>query len=156
MTGKTSGRFVLLWFGLFAALAGIGLFYGEASRAQSRPQTEPPPPPPGVVLPEAVNLRTAAPETADHAEATAKGLLLPDGSTVPALNGVLVPAPMRWKKGRPYSPIIGQRTRAGVDWYEHADNSFTTTVMAYREDLGREDAMTVVSHPVPEPKNLHR
>jgi hypothetical protein len=112
-------------------------------------------PPPGIVLP-GVELGEAASAEEDHAEEPVGELLLPDGSTVPALNGVRKPAILRWKQGRPYSPIIGTRTRAGVEWYEHEDNTFSTTVMVYREDLGREDPITVVSHPYPEPKNLHR
>ena len=48
----------------------------------------------------------------------------------------------------PWSPIIGVRTStAGVDWYEHADGSFSTTQMVMRSDLGRMAAMTRVAHP---------
>lgn len=156
MPRRTTGAFLLLGAGLFALLFGMPLFEGEVSQGSVRFEAEPPLPPPGVILPEASELRSTSSEMEDQAEEPVGELTLPDGSTVATLNGVAQPALMRWKRGRPYSPIIGIRSRAGVDWYEHADHSFTTTVMIYRQDLGREDATTIVTHPVPEPKDLHR
>lgn len=75
---------------------------------------------------------------------------LPDGTWVEALNGVTAPAPLRWPNERPWSPIVGKRLGQGeppVWWYVHADGSMSTTVMAWRDDLGREDAQTLVANP---------
>lgn len=80
-------------------------------------------------------------------------LELPDGSFVPTLNGALDAAPLQryWSAQRPWSPIVGvERSEAGIDWYRHADGSYSTTQMVWRSDLGREDAMTRVAHPGPE------
>ena len=38
---------------------------------------------------------------------------------------------------------------AGLDWYKHADGSYSTTQMVMRSDLGRMAAMTRVAHPGP-------
>ena len=77
-------------------------------------------------------------------------LSLPDGSWVQPLNGVTDPAPLSWPAGRPWSPIVGKRWGPGeppVRWYVHADGSSTTTVMVWREDLGRSDASTITANP---------
>ena len=81
-----------------------------------------------------------------HARAA---LLLPDGSTVPALNGAVDAEPLATFWGPfPWSPIVGvERNDQGVDWYKHADGSYSTTQMVWRPDLGRHAAMTRVAHP---------
>ena len=51
-------------------------------------------------------------------------------------------------RDRPFSPVIGKkRNSKGTQWYEHEDGSFSTTIMGYRKDLGRMDAITNVAHP---------
>ncbi len=75
---------------------------------------------------------------------------LPDGTSVPNLNGVTDKVRFTWTSRRPYSPITGKRSAAGPDdweWYEHADGSLSTTAMAWRSDLGRKDSMHVVAAP---------
>jgi hypothetical protein len=76
-------------------------------------------------------------------------LLLPDGSTVPTLNGALDAEPLATFWGPfPWSPIVGvERNDQGIDWYKHADGSYSTTQMVWRQDLGRRAAMTRVAHP---------
>jgi hypothetical protein len=80
-------------------------------------------------------------------------LELPDGSTVPTLNGAVDAAPLRHYWGSfPWSPIVAtERSDAGLDWYRHADGSYSTTQMVWRSDLGRMAAMTRVGHPGPTP-----
>ncbi|MCK5941484.1 MAG: hypothetical protein KAI24_05895 [Planctomycetes bacterium] len=75
-------------------------------------------------------------------------LLLPDGSYVPALNDAVDAAPLHEYWGpRPWSPIVAvERSGAGVDWYRHANGSYSTTQMVMRPDLGRMAAMTRVAH----------
>lgn len=92
------------------------------------------------------------------ASATAKPtssrvLLLPDGTTVPTLNDAVDVAPIAQFWGpEPWSPIVGvERSSAGLDWYKHADGSYSTTQMVWRSDLGRHAAMTRVAHPGPVP-----
>lgn len=83
--------------------------------------------------------------------AGSRELLLPDGTTVPTLNDAVDAAPIGTYWGQsPWSPIVGiERSSAGVDWYRHADGSYSTTQMVWRRDLGRHVAMTRVAHPGP-------
>lgn len=80
-------------------------------------------------------------------------LQLPDGSVVPTLNDAVDAAPIAQFWGsQPWSPIVGvERSSAGLDWYKHADGSYSTTQMVWRSDLGRHAAMTRVAHPGPVP-----
>jgi hypothetical protein len=73
---------------------------------------------------------------------------LPDGTYVPALNGVVGAPPMVWPEDRPFSPITHKETGSnGIEWYLHADGTASTTAMIFRKDLGREDATALVAHP---------
>lgn len=79
-------------------------------------------------------------------------LALPDGSRVPALNGAADPAPLADYWGPfPWSPIVATRSSNGVDWYEHADGSMSTTMMVWARGLNRHVCMTRVAHPGPAP-----
>lgn len=78
---------------------------------------------------------------------------LPDGTFVKALNGATDAPSMKDFWGPfDWSPIIGvEANSAGLDWYKHADGSYSTTQMVMRPDLGRMAAMTRVAHPGPSP-----
>ena len=73
-------------------------------------------------------------------------LQMPDGSFVPTLNGVLHPANLVWGDV-PWSPIVRKQIDPNVEWYVHADGTYTTTMMQWRSDLGRTDAVTLCLHP---------
>lgn len=73
----------------------------------------------------------------------------PDGTYMPALNGVKLTPKLQWLPEAPYSPIIGKRVASGTEWYVHADGTQTTTLMTWRSDLGREDAVCHVARPMP-------
>ena len=73
-------------------------------------------------------------------------LLMPDGSFVPTLNGVKNPAKIAWGS-TPYSPIVRKQFDPTITWYVHADGTYTTTMMQWRSDHGREDAVTLCLHP---------
>jgi len=75
-------------------------------------------------------------------------LLLPTGERVPALNGVRATVELLWPDDRPYAAITGiSRQPNGLQWYVHADGSYSTTQMVYRSDLGRKAAMSLVASP---------
>ena len=78
-------------------------------------------------------------------------LELPDGTFVAALNGAVDPAPLQqfWGSQVPWSPIVGVERDQGVDWYRHANGSYSTTQMVWRSDLKGYAAMTRVGHPGP-------
>lgn len=91
---------------------------------------------------------TEAPVVVDHS----RQLELPDGSFVAALNGAVEAAPLQQYWGPfDWSPITGVVRAGPIDWYQHADGSFSTTQMVWRSDLGRMAAMTRVAHPGPAP-----
>jgi hypothetical protein len=73
----------------------------------------------------------------------------PDGSFMPPLNGVKVPAALQWPPEAPFSPIVGKQMAGGVEWYVHADGTQSTTQMVFRSDLGRDVAVTHVARPMP-------
>ena len=78
--------------------------------------------------------------------------LLPDGTRVATLNGATDAPPLAgfWGTSVPWSPILGiERNDQGLDWYRHANGSYSTTQMVWRSDLGRNLAMTRVAHPAP-------
>lgn len=118
-----------------------------------------PPPQPRVAATDAAvaaapPLATAFPQTIEQHEANANPagdprLWLPDGSSVPALNGAVDAPPLArgWDPTVPWAPIVGVRTVDGVQWYVHADGTQSTTRMVMRPDLGRLDAVTSVAHP---------
>ena len=92
--------------------------------------------------------RTAAPAKPGRSHE----LELPDGTFVPALNGATDPAPLReyWGAEVPWSPIVGvERNDQGLDWYRHANGSYSTTQMVWRSDLKGYAPMTRVGHPGP-------
>lgn len=75
-------------------------------------------------------------------------LLLPDGSKVAPLNGVTNPPRLLWQNPE-WSPIVRQERNAGLDWYVHADGSYSTTQWIWRQELGRLDATSFSLHPMP-------
>lgn len=114
-----------------------------------------PPPSTNNLSPPAATGRMAASRATPKKQQPGNGhkLELPDGTFVDTLNGV-VDAPSMSDYWGPFdwSPIIGiERSSAGVDWYRHADGSYSTTEMVMRTDLGRKAAMTRVAHPGPAP-----
>jgi hypothetical protein len=115
------------------------------------PATDEGSPPASVVAVDAVQRPASSPTTASADRS--QHLELPDGLFVPTLNGATNCAPIANYWGPwPWSPIVGvERSSAGLDWYAHADGSYSTTQMVWREDLGRYDAMTRVAHPGPTP-----
>ena len=97
------------------------------------------------------SLERAIPEELDPAptpvERGSRTIPLPDGTFVPALNGIENPPAPHWERGRPWSPIVGRAHSQGLEWYVHADGTWTTTFRAWRDELGRYDDTTAVYHP---------
>ena len=76
-------------------------------------------------------------------------LRLPDGTSVPVLNGAFGAPAMSWPYYRPWSPIVRKETDpSGDDWYVHADGTKTITKNYYMSHLGGFSPVTNVFHPV--------
>lgn len=110
-----------------------------------------------------LNARWTAPEVVQNPDRQARRHMvqLPTGEFVKALNGAVDAKPLDWPKDRPFSPILGtERAPDGTEWWVHADGSKSTTVMIYRSDLGRHDAVSQVANPEPplpmEPEEMSR
>lgn len=138
---------------------------GDAPSPESKspdnnmPASLSPPPSPSNLAPKVATGRIA-PKTAQSQTqlqqpkaSNQRKLALPDGTFVETLNNAVNAPPIADFWGPfDWSPIIGtERSSAGIDWYKHADGSYSTTQMVMRTDLGREAAMTRVAHPGPAP-----
>jgi hypothetical protein len=134
---------------LLGALVAGGLWLQRAMRKEPEPPVVAPPqqqdPPPPKAPVEAVTAAPLAPEKHNNEP----HMTYPDGSSWPLLNGVKVPVAITWPQGRPFAPVVGKiRDATGVEFYQHADGSMSTTRMMFRQDLGRDDAIGYVSAPI--------
>lgn len=143
---------------IFAATGIVFAASWAWHRADAEPAplaaARPVPAPPSLPVTRATAAIPAAAAVPPPAAATASTQLeLPDGTFVPTLNGATDAAPLaRYWGPYPWSPIVGtERSSAGIDWYRHQDGSYSTTQMVWRQDLGREAALTRVAHPGPTP-----
>lgn len=139
-----------------AILAAGGLILHRLTRAEPTvapaPQTSPAAQPPSAQPPVSATAEPVKP-VAKPAPADAKPIVYPDGTTYPTLNGVVAPPPIPWPQQVPFSPVTGVVVdKEGVSWYRHKDGSISTVRMAFRKDLGREDAYGMVILPTqPQP-----
>lgn len=91
----------------------------------------------------------ASPSGALGGDATPGSLLLPDGSRVPALNGISGEIRLLWPPDRAPSPIVGREvSTTGLEWYVHADGTRSTTQW-FTHDDGRREAVATVAAPIP-------
>jgi hypothetical protein len=135
-----------------ASLAWLRPEQPKAAAAPQAPAAAPPSAPSAEVAVGGAPRRGDEPAAAPASTATEGGsreLLLPDGSKALTLNGATDADPLATFWGPfPWSPIVGvERNDQGLDWYKHADGSYSTTQMVWRQDLGRHAAMTRVAHP---------
>lgn len=140
-----------LWVAILVA-GGLAL----ARLTRQDPTNPPVPQPPAVQSPgEQPPAGQPAPTRADPVQpptpapvTDAKPIVYPDGTTYPTLNGVVAPPPIPWPQQIPFSPVTGVVVdKEGVSWYRHKDGSISTVRMAFRKDLGREDAYGMVILP---------
>jgi len=132
-----------------AAAAAAGAWWALRTPPDLAPEPAPVAEPPAAgPVPSAAPLMTVdylpEPEAKVPAE---RRLKMPDGSFVPTLNGVVNPAAIPWGSA-PYSPIVRKQIDPTLEWYVHADGTYTTTIMQWRSELGRDDACTICLHPI--------
>jgi hypothetical protein len=79
---------------------------------------------------------------------TSNQLLLPDGSTIPVLNGAFGAPELGWPADRPWSPIVSKETdQDGDEWYVHEDGSRSITKNQYHTHLKGMAPVTSVYNP---------
>lgn len=88
--------------------------------------------------------------TPPSAEDRPRYVEMPDGSWLPALNGVLGAPKSSWNPERPYARVVRIDRMQDADWYVHADGTWTTTRSVFRKDLGRDDVQSYALHPRPD------
>lgn len=131
-----------------AALAAFWMLREPETPADPPRAAEPAPTPPVVDGKPAATLQAAPSPTRSPTMPQAM-LRYPDGTYMPALNGVQNPAALHWPAGHPFTPIVGKRLCGDTWWYEHADGTMSTCEMKWRSDLGRPDALSHVAVPKP-------
>jgi hypothetical protein len=81
-------------------------------------------------------------------------LRFPNGETAAPLNGIENPATCVWGTDVPWSPIVRRELNNGLEWYVHADGTYTTTTKVWRSDTQRMEPVTLCLHPTtPAPLN---
>jgi hypothetical protein len=125
--------------GLLGAWAAGWL--GRPPAAPDTPQ-QPPAPSPPAPAPQPVTAQAPPAKKADEGDF----ILMPDGSKPKALNGVKQPPKALWGD-QPWSPIVRIQHDPGLDWYVHADGSYTTSLMQWRSDLNDKTPVTICLHP---------
>lgn len=136
---------------LLLALLGLTIYLGqpvfsqgespEAATPAARSQPETPAQPPAEIAVQKPAPRPRKDQGADR-------LQLPDGSTLPVLNGALGAPPLHWTGPEPFSPIERVVTDpGGRQWYVHRDGTYTITQMVFDSRLGTTQAATSVYRP---------
>ena len=84
-----------------------------------------------------------------------RGIPCPDGSFLPFLNGMTAaPAIHRDPAYGPVPPIVGIWVDvSGIEWWEHADGSKTTTHYLEAEAFGKKYFDPVTRHGLPKPRD---
>jgi hypothetical protein len=143
---------------LLVALSALA-FVSMRAPAMEAEDRKPPAVPPATEAPAVLTAAESCPQPGAVTRtevAPPKGhegeLALPDGTFVKPLNGAVDPQPLEQFWGAwPWSPIVGvERSSVGVDWYRHADGSYSTTQRLWRSDTKEWVTATRVAHPGPE------
>ena len=135
------------------ALGSVSYWLAQRSAPVAAPVTAEAPASAPTPTPEAPATPVSAPVTKVVPQAApadrSRQLELPDGTFVPTLNGAVDAEPLKNYWGVwPWSPIVGvERSSAGVDWYQHADGSYSTTQMLRADPGNRLVTLTRVAHP---------
>lgn len=141
----TQGRFLPLSALAILAGAAIGWLLRDPPAApapapgqQPAPVAEAPPP---------AMLQAPMPVESKPALPTPKPVMarFSTGVEVALLNGVQESVGLPWPADRPWSPIAETvHDHRGIDWYRHADGSWSTTVMRMDEAKGVEVGVGIV------------
>lgn len=142
----TSSRVLVASFVVLVALGGAGwtLLRETGVDEPPKPASQPRPQPVNGVAP----AKSAAAIEPTKSPTDVSGMVrYPDGTYLPALNGVRGAPAIQWPAGRPFSPVVDKVGTPPNEWYVHADGARSTTTMTFRSDLGRTSPMSHVAVP---------
>lgn len=129
------------------AVGGVAWFLREPPAEKPVAPTQPPGAPEKPPMPTpgaATAVVLPIPSTKD---VPAERLLrFPNGETAAPLNGIENPATCVWGD-TPWSPIVRRELNNGIEWYVHADGTYTTTTTIWRSDTKRQEPVTFCMHP---------
>lgn len=157
---RGNGLVVALLAVLVLALAGFFAWQRYTGRGAAPPaelpRATPPtsvpnvqPSSPAVASPVVADAHAGAPSATPPIAGKQGTMRFPDGSTRPALNGVTEVLEIPWPSDRPWSPVVEQVHHNSVDWFRHADGSFSTTIVRKEEVSGRTVQMPLCFTPAP-------
>lgn len=94
---------------------------------------------------------TSAPDSAPPPPLATKPTVvrMPDGTTMPTLNGIAENVTLPWPQGRPYSPVVETKTERGQQWYVHGDGCISTMVRTFDDAAGIWRTAVQVFEPIP-------
>ena len=75
---------------------------------------------------------------------TEPGMVCPDGTTLPPLNGVNQRVKMQWHQQGDFAPVVATLTNNGQDYYQHADGTLTSVVHVINQATGQPNIMSQV------------
>ena len=111
--------------------------HGPATEPRSTEPVEPFSPPPASEL---VYIGPAP----EPVGAEDPGMVCPDGTTLPPLNGVDQRVRMQWHTDGPYAPVIAKLIHNGQEYYRHDDGTLTSVIHVINEATGQPNIMSQV------------
>lgn len=136
-----------LTFLVIALLLALDWFDGsqtdETEFVSAPTHQAPAPTPEAPTGPVIAELHEAAPAPQPVGEQEA-GIVCPDGTTMPPLNGVNQRVRMQWHNDGPFTPVVAKMTHNGQDYYQHADGTLTSVVTVINRATGQPNIMSQV------------
>ncbi len=126
---------------------------GEPDATPPQPQAVVEAPQPPAQAPAAAKFpERSAPEPTRSPRESHKMVRFPDGTWLPALNGAMGAPAVVWPKDVPFAPVVKiVRDAQGVDWWSHADGSWSTSIMSETTRRGVKQIEPITRHYLPMP-----
>ena len=122
-------RTTLAWLGLTAAALAAAAAWPEPASPATATH--------GAAVPAAAETVADTAAAAAETAAATPQISFPDGSSRPVLNGVEEPVVLSWPGDTPYAPVVATVHDNGVEWFQHADGSWSTTIRRFDSARGQ-------------------
>jgi hypothetical protein len=126
---------------------------GDPSATTPQPQAVVEAPKPAPPAPATAKItERGAPEPTRSPRESHKMVRFPDGTWLPALNGAIGAPAVVWPKDVPFAPVVKiVRDAQGLDWWSHADGSWSTSIMSETTRRGVKQIEPITRHYLPVP-----